>query len=141
SDHRVPRPEVDGLQTRRTRDEAPRRAAGRVVMEDPPADPPPRPPLDGPAGRQEGQVVPRDPSRRNDRRRPQTEAGPPAHARFRAWQGRLRVPSVRRRVSPPRVAEEREGAPAEKGGRHAPIPIPRGRPGEGPLATARASAR
>src|SRR5439155_9130499 len=111
----------------------------RVGVADPPAAPPPRPPLDGPAGRQEGQALPRDPSRRNDRRRPQTEAGPPAHAGFRARQGRLRVPSVRRRVSPPRVAEEREGAPAEEGGRHLAVPVPRGRSGEGSLAADRAT--
>src|SRR2546427_3148497 len=84
-----------------------------------------------PARRKEGETLPRDSARRDDRRGSEAQARPPRDAGQGARPGRLRVPAVRRGVSIARMAQEREGAPPEARGRHVALSVP----GRGSLAT------
>src|SRR5947209_5320126 len=82
--------------------------------------------------RQERETLPRDSARGDHRCRSEAQAGTPRHQGQGSWQGHLRVPAVRCGVSIACVAQEREGAPPEAGGRHVALSISRG----GSLATA-----
>src|SRR5256885_8880999 len=84
-----------------------------------------------PAGWQERETLPRDPTRGDDRRGPQAQARAPGNEGQGARQDRLRVPAVRRGVAAARLAQEREGAPPETRGGHLALPVPR----RGSLAT------
>src|SRR2546422_1936518 len=108
---------------------------------DPPTSPPPRYGMARPPGWQEGEALPRDSARGDDRCRPEAEAGAPRDGGQGAWQGRLRVPAVRGGVPVARVAQEGEGAPPAAGGRDASVPVPRGRSGIGSLTAARPRGR
>src|SRR5947209_9645954 len=83
--------------------------------------------------RQERETLPRDSARGDHRCCSEAQAGTPRHAGQGTWQGHLRVPAVRCGVSIACVAQEREGAPPEAGGRDAAFSVSRG----GSLATAR----
>src|SRR5256885_14917121 len=98
---------------------------------DPATAPPPGHGRARPAGWQERETLPRDPTRGDDRRGPQAQTRAPGNEGQGARQDRLRVPAVRRGVAAARVAQEREGAPPETRGGHLALPVPR----RGPLAT------
>src|SRR3989449_11692205 len=107
----------------------------------PPPSPPPRYGMARPPGWQEGETLPRDSARGDDRCRPEAEAGAPRDGGQGTWQGHLRVPAVRGGVPVARVAQEGEGAPPAAGGRDASVPVPRGRSGTGSLTAARPRGR
>src|SRR5437879_7361929 len=85
---------------------------------DPAATPPPGHGMARPPGGQEGETLPRDPARGDDRRGPQAQTRATGNEGQGARQGRVRVPAVRRGVAFARVAQEREGASPETRGGH-----------------------